>query len=220
MLPINSIQSEILEELTQLDNTKAFLIHNMYDMNQNDLIRTRNVLRQANQNVSNVIDHVETNNFIPISIPPDPTFIDFPRMNNSFEMVTTISTTTPGNVPNSLFDAISRMMGSDPMGIGNHNNNSNSIVVPQPPIQEDVVVPLPLELIKQMQSKKVKSKSNLEEPCSVCFDEFKHGERYRELPCNHCFHKRCIDKWFAESVKCPMCRQDIRDLLNKQNSND
>jgi hypothetical protein len=31
--------------------------------------------------------------------------------------------------------------------------------------------------------------------CIVCMNEYKNQEKLRVLPCNHRFHKACIDKW-------------------------
>jgi hypothetical protein len=46
--------------------------------------------------------------------------------------------------------------------------------------------------------------------CPICFEHFKVGEYFRELPiCKHIYHKKCIDKWFYKDIKnmkCPLCR--------------
>ena len=125
--------------------------------------------------------------------------------NGTFEIRTSISTISPGDLPDTLLNAMNNIM-SNPL-IGNLG------------IQEDVIVPLPMECKRAMQSKryKIKKHKNTEEiVCAICYEEFKHNERYRELPCKHEFHKRCIDTWFETSVYCPMCRQDIRELLNEK----
>jgi Ring finger domain len=31
--------------------------------------------------------------------------------------------------------------------------------------------------------------------CVVCMCDFAHRQRVRELPCQHIFHAKCIDKW-------------------------
>jgi len=31
--------------------------------------------------------------------------------------------------------------------------------------------------------------------CVVCMSEFVNRQRIRELPCQHIFHLKCIDKW-------------------------
>lgn len=49
--------------------------------------------------------------------------------------------------------------------------------------------------------------------CAVCLCEFEDGELLRRLPCNHHFHKRCVDQWLGRSKKCPLCMGPI-DLNN------
>ena len=40
--------------------------------------------------------------------------------------------------------------------------------------------------------------------CSICLMD----ETDLKLPCNHCFHEKCLAEWFEESPTCPMCRKD------------
>lgn len=47
------------------------------------------------------------------------------------------------------------------------------------------------------------------ETCSICIDEFKGEQDLRRLPCNHRFHKNCIDEWLKISSLCPNCKADI-----------
>eukprot|EP00762_Andalucia_godoyi_P001585 ANDGO_00190.mRNA.1 putative E3 ubiquitin-protein ligase RHG1A len=43
--------------------------------------------------------------------------------------------------------------------------------------------------------------------CCVCMEEFKAGDVVRQLPCGHWeFCMDCIDKWFEENKKCPICK--------------
>ncbi|CAE8680047.1 unnamed protein product [Polarella glacialis] len=47
--------------------------------------------------------------------------------------------------------------------------------------------------------------------CSVCLENFSHGEVVRELPCRHTFHIGCIDDWLKRTPSCPMrCEPDLR----------
>ena len=42
--------------------------------------------------------------------------------------------------------------------------------------------------------------------CSCCNKSFKIGEHKRILnKCNHCFHKKCIDKFLFNNRYCPIC---------------
>jgi hypothetical protein len=48
-----------------------------------------------------------------------------------------------------------------------------------------------------------------ESSCAVCLSEFEDDDPLRRLPCNHSFHKACIDKWLKRNKVCPLCLQDI-----------
>lgn len=49
--------------------------------------------------------------------------------------------------------------------------------------------------------------------CSICCNSVKYTEFIRKLPCNHIYHKKCIDKWLisllkkSEKMNCPLCRK-------------
>ncbi|PFH33652.1 zinc finger, C3HC4 type (RING finger) domain-containing protein [Besnoitia besnoiti] len=49
--------------------------------------------------------------------------------------------------------------------------------------------------------------------CSICFEEYEHGEEQRRLPCTHVFHKNCIDMWLRRSFVCPICKHDLRSAF-------
>ena len=42
--------------------------------------------------------------------------------------------------------------------------------------------------------------------CSICFTPMMR-QQSRQLPCNHTFHTRCIDRWKRTSRTCPICRE-------------
>lgn len=45
--------------------------------------------------------------------------------------------------------------------------------------------------------------------CPVCLTDFEGTDVVRDLPCQHFFHKGCIDKWLATDHFCPICRYDL-----------
>jgi hypothetical protein len=133
-----------------------------------------------------------------------------------FEMVTTVSANSPIDLPDSLLNVIQNLIGDVAIETLDSQGGVNNAWLSEP-----VRVALPKECIRMMPSKRFKGEQttendgdNNDEPeCTICFDKFVKNERYRELPCKHMFHKRCVDRWFDKSVNCPMCRQDIRDML-------
>lgn len=45
--------------------------------------------------------------------------------------------------------------------------------------------------------------------CMVCLSDFEDEEMVRPLPCNHVFHKSCIDEWLHRCTDCPICKSDV-----------
>ena len=51
--------------------------------------------------------------------------------------------------------------------------------------------------------------------CIVCLEHLVAGQELRKMRfCQHIFHRSCIDTWFERTVRCPICRHDIRDDLS------
>ena len=51
--------------------------------------------------------------------------------------------------------------------------------------------------------------------CSVCQDTVLSGG-VSLRGCSHVYHQVCIQTWFQSSVRCPICRRDIREGLPNQ----
>lgn len=48
--------------------------------------------------------------------------------------------------------------------------------------------------------------------CAICQDAIQHRPDGCSLRnCGHQFHDNCILEWFTHSVRCPVCRNDIRE---------
>lgn len=48
--------------------------------------------------------------------------------------------------------------------------------------------------------------------CTVCLDNYVAGSEVRSLPCNHDFHKACVDRWFGVAPTCPLCRSNMKHM--------
>ena len=62
---------------------------------------------------------------------------------------------------------------------------------------------------QQIQSSLVSS-PNSTGHCSIC-QEANNGTSVRIRQCGHVHHRTCIEEWLAMSVRCPVCRHDIRE---------
>ena len=51
-----------------------------------------------------------------------------------------------------------------------------------------------------------------DEECCLCMEAFQETDELRVLPCEHFYHKNCIDRWFAarryQSRSCPLCKRN------------
>ena len=128
------------------------------------------------------------------------------------EVITTITTTSSNDLPESLMGLVRDLIGSAPIGDFN--------IIDGLQLHEDVVVGLDKETIRKMKTyrfnpERRRISTNLEEPerCCICYKDYKDNTKIRRLPCKHEFHKKCIDTWFEAHTKCPVCRMDVRDVL-------
>ena len=61
------------------------------------------------------------------------------------------------------------------------------------------------------------SAANNPTECAVCLSEFENGETGRVLPkCNHSFHTECIDVWFQSHATCPLCRETVEAMPERE----
>eukprot|EP00437_Effrenium_voratum_P048246 CAMPEP_0181535364 /NCGR_PEP_ID=MMETSP1110-20121109/74217_1 /TAXON_ID=174948 /ORGANISM="Symbiodinium sp., Strain CCMP421" /LENGTH=295 /DNA_ID=CAMNT_0023666741 /DNA_START=66 /DNA_END=954 /DNA_ORIENTATION=- len=57
---------------------------------------------------------------------------------------------------------------------------------------------------KVIRSRKVSELQQTQELCcAVCLEDFEASETVAQLPCGHCFHPPCINKWVLEDWRCP-----------------
>lgn len=56
--------------------------------------------------------------------------------------------------------------------------------------------------------------------CAVCLCDFETGDRLRSLPCDHLFHRPCIDKWLKRNKVCPLCLHDIQCVHESKTKKD
>ena len=74
--------------------------------------------------------------------------------------------------------------------------------------QENVKVTTDEEDIMKLKTKTLEEK--LEDKCTVCMGDMIKDELVTELPCNHTFHKDCIEPYLKEyTYKCPVCREEV-----------
>ena len=70
--------------------------------------------------------------------------------------------------------------------------------------------------LDEFQYKHLKKYSALrEDKCPICLQKYKGADIIKEFPCKHIFHKNCIFKWLKKSNKCPLCKYDITNDVNK-----
>ncbi|CAG9321590.1 unnamed protein product [Blepharisma stoltei] len=48
-------------------------------------------------------------------------------------------------------------------------------------------------------------------PCPICLESFLKNDKIRVLPCEHVYHKKCIDEWFSRKAYCCLCKRDWKN---------
>jgi len=51
--------------------------------------------------------------------------------------------------------------------------------------------------------------------CPICKEDYCDGDIMRKIiSCDHCYHANCFEKWLSDNSTCPICRMDLLDLVN------
>eukprot|EP00929_Paragymnodinium_shiwhaense_P087330 TRINITY_DN47548_c0_g1_i1.p1 TRINITY_DN47548_c0_g1~~TRINITY_DN47548_c0_g1_i1.p1 ORF type:complete len:307 (-),score=61.32 TRINITY_DN47548_c0_g1_i1:81-1001(-) len=49
--------------------------------------------------------------------------------------------------------------------------------------------------------------------CRVCLADYEADEEIVRLPCMHYAHTQCMEQWLARQPRCPVCRTNVREVL-------
>ena len=73
------------------------------------------------------------------------------------------------------------------------------------------VVPTSAQITQNVESIEIGIPST-QMQCAICQDNILHtGSRIRQ--CGHTYHPDCLTSWLSMSVRCPVCRHDIRESV-------
>jgi E3 ubiquitin-protein ligase synoviolin len=53
-----------------------------------------------------------------------------------------------------------------------------------------------------------------DDTCIVCRLVMRNGQA-KKLPCGHCLHCDCLERWIGQQSKCPICQADLKSYLEE-----
>ena len=128
-------------------------------------------------------------------------FADEPQVSATVEMVTE----DLGDVPSlNLMNLMNILGGLPPIRASTR------------PLNSSFMEPVPVRPTGQ-QISDATSQVNLREPeqCAICLAQIETSQAATKINyCRHTFHPDCFDGWFRNNVTCPVCRHDIRETGN------
>jgi len=87
----------------------------------------------------------------------------------------------------------------------------NSILDPSGNFLRNFLDPIPVvPTAEQIRAATETHIRTVDTTCAICQESVTCATRLRA--CGHSFHGQCISEWFTMNTRCPICRNDIRDL--------
>lgn len=241
IIKTQSSMSNHLYSLLNIQNNETDTNANINQTNDNET----NVERANNVNITTQNTNTNTNArtntrtqprinigtsiLYPQRIPVNRTTSTIPRNVTTHTMYTTGDNMSDNNA---YMNEITRILGYSPDSLNsNLSNIFNDLFTTMlnQPLQntEDVVVRPTTEQIDN--ATEIVRYADIEDPshecCPISYTRFNNDDEVIRIKhCKHYFNKDNIKSWFNYSVKCPLCRYDIREYVNEdedtpQNSN-
>lgn len=76
-------------------------------------------------------------------------------------------------------------------------------------VGEDVISSLPVRVFSGPGATSDSPDRGDSQACSVCLEDYSAGSSVKTLPCLHCFHADCIDRWLRLNTSCPVCKHSL-----------
>eukprot|EP00249_Psilotum_nudum_P019683 c27370_g1_i1 orf=412-2169(-) len=96
-------------------------------------------------------------------------------------------------------------------------SRSASLSLVSLPAPDYVVDSFPLRNYKK--SDKLNKANEEAAQCYICLVEYEDGDYMRVLPCDHEYHRACIDKWLKEVHRvCPLCRGNVCEPISRESA--
>ena len=81
--------------------------------------------------------------------------------------------------------------------------------------------PLGMDRTHNLRMRRYKGTRERDTTCVICVEDYRIGERVKELPCRHIFHPLCIDEWLNNhSSLCPLCKVNLRTAVAEDRLSD
>ena len=91
-----------------------------------------------------------------------------------------------------------------------YNNLANTLLTVSIPADASFSEPVVVAPTIQQMNAAIEPMSSASSPCAICQEQISSGGA-RLRSCQHEYHRSCIRQWFSMSVRCPVCRHDIRE---------
>lgn len=82
------------------------------------------------------------------------------------------------------------------------------LVPVRPSLDSEIIESLPSKSFGQLD----KIWQSKDKHCAICMEVYQTKDTLLILPCNHLYHKECIQTWFNKSHLCPYCRLDLKNI--------
>lgn len=92
------------------------------------------------------------------------------------------------------------------------------LTAPSTSFLEPVVVSLTVPQIESA-TQSIDVPENTQEICCICQDSLAAAPSCSIRQCSHKLHRTCANQWFSMSVRCPVCRVDLRESRQNTNNN-